>query len=181
MSKEIEVTVKEKKGLSASAKATLISGLACVLLAGVVLVFVITQFAPKSVETINWETYIPVLNSYPSANLIASDSNVTTAYKHAWRIYATKDTLAQVRQFYQDQFLGLGYKQDAAASAFPLEFYREQSNRCYYVRYGLDAVSLDENKLDLPDINSSDLKIRYPNQTLFVLHQLDTVTREPTC
>lgn len=171
----------ERKGLSVTAKTTLISGLASSALLIVLIIFVVTQFGPKKVETIDWQNYAPVLNTYPGANLIASNSEVNQDYKHSWRIYASSDNLNNIKQFYQDQFLALGYKQDTTSTAFPLSFYREESNRCQDVRYGLDIFSLNENTLELPDVNITDLQIRYKGQTLFILHQLDTVTNQLSC
>lgn len=161
--------------------------MAVVLLGGIILVvvlgiFLFTQFGPKPVPEINWQANSPALNVYPGATLIASDSSQTDAYRHVWRLYASKDGLDKIKSFYQDQFLGLGYAQDTGNSqAFPLSFIKEEQNRCQYVRYGLDVMSLDENTIDLPGVNPDDLKQRYPGQAIFVVHQFDTSTREPTC
>lgn len=181
MAGQLPGTSEQRKGLSVTAKTTLISGLASAALLVALIIFVVTQFGPKPVETINWQSYTPTLNTYPGATLIASNSELNPAYKHSWRIYASAEDLGKVKQFYQDQFLGLGYKQDSGNSAFSLNFYREESNRCQSVRYGLDVLSLDENTIDLPDVNVTDLKVRYRGQNLFVLHQLDIITNQPTC
>jgi|GEM_PF-5541727 len=173
--------VTAQKRLSASAKALLISALASILLIAVLTVFVVTQFNSKPLEAINWETYSPTLDVYPGANLIASDSSLSSSYKHAWKLYVSKDGLGKIKQHYQDQFIGLGYKQDSSNPAFLVDFYREQSNRCLYVRYGLDVVSLEENRIDLPGVDLAEFQKRYTGQTLFVVHQFDTASREPGC
>jgi hypothetical protein len=158
-----------------------IMGLANLVLVVALIIFLVTQFSPKPLKNIEWQTYVPSLDVYPEATLLASDSNINESYKHIWQLYASTDDLGKIKQYYQDQFLGLSYKQETNNSLFPLAFYKTESNGCLNIRYNLDVVSLDENTIDLPGVDSQILKRRYPGQTLFVLHQLDTASREPTC
>jgi hypothetical protein len=159
----------------------IVMGLANLVLVVALIIFLVTQFSPKSVKNIEWENYVPLLNVYPDATLLANDSNINDSYKHIWQLYASKDDLGKIKQYYQDQILGIGYKQETNNSLFPLAFYKTESNGCLDVRYNLDVVSLDENTIELSGVDAQTLKGRYPGQTLFVVHQLDAVSREPTC
>ena len=164
-----------------SQKTMVVMGLANLALVLALLIFLVTQFSPKPLKNIEWGNYNPPLSVYPEATLIASDSNGDGTFRHVWWLYASKDNLSKIQPYYQDQFLGLDYKQDNNNTLFPLGFYRTEGNGCLNVRYGLDVVSLDENPLELPGIDSLNLKRLYPGETIFVLHQLDTASREPTC
>jgi hypothetical protein len=163
-----------------STRALLISVLASSIMVLVITVFVVIQFQPKPIERINWQANNPTLNSYPGATLIVTDSEATDTYKHGWRVYASKDDFAKIKQFYEDQFLGLGYKSDSS-NVFPLGYSREESTRCQYVRYGLDVELLEQSSIEIQGVNLVDVKNRFPGQTIFVVQQFDTVTQDASC
>ncbi len=183
MAEEAKAQLKEgeKPKISPSQIGLLIGGILSLLLVIALIGLVIVQFGPKTVPEPDWKNYAPLLNPYPAASLVASNSVTDPNYKQIWKVYVSKDDLSKIKLSYTDQFLGINYKLDETNTVFPTDYFRAESNKCYYVRYGLDVSGLDELRFELPELDTAALKSRFPGQTLFVVQQFDTVTRDPTC